>query len=175
MGVGAQILGHLDVTSIRLRTNNPRTYVGLSGFGIEIASVEPIEGRTIPASGSGAIPSLANHCASPPVGHRLDLPDRFRSQLSRPAALQRRVLSRLSRAQDRIEANSAIVRSRRRRASNRPAALPKSAADTNIPNATLPRCQNIQSRQNHVCQNHTPAIIIPAIPKYAPVPHAQPE
>ncbi len=43
VGLGAQILRDLGVTSIRLRTNNPRTYVGLSGFGIEIASVEPIE------------------------------------------------------------------------------------------------------------------------------------
>jgi 3,4-dihydroxy 2-butanone 4-phosphate synthase/GTP cyclohydrolase II len=44
VGLGAQILRDLGVTSIRLRTNHPRTYVGLSGFGIEIASVEPIEG-----------------------------------------------------------------------------------------------------------------------------------
>ncbi len=44
VGLGAQILRDLGVTSIRLRTNNARTYVGLSGFGIEIASVEPIEG-----------------------------------------------------------------------------------------------------------------------------------
>ncbi len=44
VGLGAQILRDLGVTSIRLRTNQPRTYVGLSGFGIEIASVEPIEG-----------------------------------------------------------------------------------------------------------------------------------
>ena len=41
---GAQILRDLGVSSIRLRTDNPRTYVGLSGFGIEIAAVEPIEG-----------------------------------------------------------------------------------------------------------------------------------
>ena len=32
----------LGVSSIRLRTDNPRTYVGLSGFGIEIAAVEPL-------------------------------------------------------------------------------------------------------------------------------------
>jgi 3,4-dihydroxy 2-butanone 4-phosphate synthase / GTP cyclohydrolase II len=44
VGLGAQILRDLGVSSIRLRTNNPRTYVGLSGFGIEIAAVEPIEG-----------------------------------------------------------------------------------------------------------------------------------
>ena len=44
VGLGAQILRDLGVTSIRLRTNHPRTYVGLSGFGIEIAAVEPIEG-----------------------------------------------------------------------------------------------------------------------------------
>jgi 3,4-dihydroxy 2-butanone 4-phosphate synthase/GTP cyclohydrolase II len=44
VGLGAQILRDLGVTSIRLRTDHPRTYVGLSGFGIEIATVEPIEG-----------------------------------------------------------------------------------------------------------------------------------
>ena len=44
IGLGAQILRDLGVTSIRLRTDNPRTYVGLSGFGIEIAAVEPIDG-----------------------------------------------------------------------------------------------------------------------------------
>jgi 3,4-dihydroxy 2-butanone 4-phosphate synthase/GTP cyclohydrolase II len=44
IGLGAQILRDLGVTSIRLRTDNPRVYVGLSGFGIEISAVEPIDG-----------------------------------------------------------------------------------------------------------------------------------
>ena len=44
IGLGAQILRDLGVSSIRLQEQFPRTYVGLSGFGIEIASVEPIEG-----------------------------------------------------------------------------------------------------------------------------------
>jgi len=44
VGLGAQILRDLGVSSIRLRTDNPRTYVGLAGFGIEIAAVEPIDG-----------------------------------------------------------------------------------------------------------------------------------
>jgi 3,4-dihydroxy 2-butanone 4-phosphate synthase / GTP cyclohydrolase II len=44
VGLGAQILRDLGVNSIRLRTDNPRTYVGLSGFGIEIVAVEPIDG-----------------------------------------------------------------------------------------------------------------------------------
>jgi 3,4-dihydroxy 2-butanone 4-phosphate synthase / GTP cyclohydrolase II len=45
VGLGAQILRDLGVSSIRLRTATPRprAYVGLSGFGIEIAAVEPIE------------------------------------------------------------------------------------------------------------------------------------
>jgi 3,4-dihydroxy 2-butanone 4-phosphate synthase/GTP cyclohydrolase II len=42
VGLGAQILRDLGVTSIRLRTENPRTYVGLSGFGIEISAIEGI-------------------------------------------------------------------------------------------------------------------------------------
>lgn len=41
VGVGAQILRDLGISSIRLRTSTPRTYVGISGFGIEIKSYEP--------------------------------------------------------------------------------------------------------------------------------------
>ena len=42
IGLGAQILRDLGVSSIRLRTSaSGTTYVGLSGFGIEIAAVEP--------------------------------------------------------------------------------------------------------------------------------------
>jgi 3,4-dihydroxy 2-butanone 4-phosphate synthase/GTP cyclohydrolase II len=44
IGLGAQILRDLGVSSIRLRTGNPRKYVGLSGFGIEISAIEPIDG-----------------------------------------------------------------------------------------------------------------------------------
>lgn len=40
IGLGAQILRDLDVTSIRLRSSTPRKYVGLAGFGIEIVSVD---------------------------------------------------------------------------------------------------------------------------------------
>jgi len=43
VGLGAQILRDLGVSSIRLRTQSPRKYVGLAGFGIEIAAVEGIE------------------------------------------------------------------------------------------------------------------------------------
>ena len=41
VGLGAQILRDLGISSIRLRTATPRTYVGLSGFGIEISAYEP--------------------------------------------------------------------------------------------------------------------------------------
>jgi 3,4-dihydroxy 2-butanone 4-phosphate synthase/GTP cyclohydrolase II len=45
VGVGAQILKDLGVNSIRLLTSSrPMTYVGLSGFGIEIVGTEPVEG-----------------------------------------------------------------------------------------------------------------------------------
>jgi 3,4-dihydroxy 2-butanone 4-phosphate synthase / GTP cyclohydrolase II len=43
IGLGAQILRDLDVSSIRLRTDSPRKYVGLAGFGIEITAVEGID------------------------------------------------------------------------------------------------------------------------------------
>ncbi|MFA6266684.1 MAG: 3,4-dihydroxy-2-butanone-4-phosphate synthase [Pseudolabrys sp.] len=43
VGVGAQILKDLDISSIRLLTSSQRTYVGLSGFGIEIAGTDVLE------------------------------------------------------------------------------------------------------------------------------------
>ncbi|ACK49815.1 3,4-dihydroxy-2-butanone 4-phosphate synthase [Methylocella silvestris BL2] len=43
VGLGAQILRDLGVSSIRLRTSRPMTYVGLSGFGVEIVSSEGLE------------------------------------------------------------------------------------------------------------------------------------
>ncbi|MGE5271377.1 MAG: 3,4-dihydroxy-2-butanone-4-phosphate synthase [Thiohalocapsa sp.] len=43
IGLGAQILRDLDIRSIRLLATRARTYVGLAGFGIEIAATEPLE------------------------------------------------------------------------------------------------------------------------------------
>ena len=43
VGLGAQILRDLSISSIRLYATRERTYVGLAGFGIEIESTEPIE------------------------------------------------------------------------------------------------------------------------------------
>jgi 3,4-dihydroxy 2-butanone 4-phosphate synthase / GTP cyclohydrolase II len=44
IGLGAQILKDLGISSIRLIASSQRTYVGLSGFGIEIVATEPIDG-----------------------------------------------------------------------------------------------------------------------------------
>jgi 3,4-dihydroxy 2-butanone 4-phosphate synthase / GTP cyclohydrolase II len=44
VGLGAQILRDLGVTSIRNLATSSRSYVGLSGFGIELVGEEPLEG-----------------------------------------------------------------------------------------------------------------------------------
>lgn len=41
-GVGAQILRHLNITKLRLMSNNPRKRVGLIGYGLEIVENVPI-------------------------------------------------------------------------------------------------------------------------------------
>jgi 3,4-dihydroxy 2-butanone 4-phosphate synthase/GTP cyclohydrolase II len=43
IGLGAQILRDLGVVSIRNLSTSPRSYVGLSGFGIELAGEESVE------------------------------------------------------------------------------------------------------------------------------------
>jgi 3,4-dihydroxy 2-butanone 4-phosphate synthase/GTP cyclohydrolase II len=47
-GVGAQILCDLGINQIRLMTNNPKKFIGLRGFGIEIVDRVPLE---VPSSG----------------------------------------------------------------------------------------------------------------------------
>ena len=47
IGVGAQILRDLGVTSIKLLSSTERVYIGLSGFGIEITGTEPVAGSPI--------------------------------------------------------------------------------------------------------------------------------
>jgi 3,4-dihydroxy 2-butanone 4-phosphate synthase / GTP cyclohydrolase II len=44
VGLGAQILKDLGISSIRLLTSAKLTYIGLAGFGIEIVSTENLEG-----------------------------------------------------------------------------------------------------------------------------------
>ena len=42
-GIGAQILAELGVVKLRMMTNNPRKFVGLEGYGLEITERVPIE------------------------------------------------------------------------------------------------------------------------------------
>ena len=41
-GIGAQILVSLGIRKIRLITNNPRKFIGLSGYGLEIVEQMPL-------------------------------------------------------------------------------------------------------------------------------------
>lgn len=42
-GVGAQILRHLNITRMRLMSNNPRKRAGITGYGLEIVDTVPLE------------------------------------------------------------------------------------------------------------------------------------
>jgi 3,4-dihydroxy 2-butanone 4-phosphate synthase / GTP cyclohydrolase II len=46
-GLGAQVLRDLGVRKMRLMTNNPKKYVALAGYGLEIVERVPLE---IPAT-----------------------------------------------------------------------------------------------------------------------------
>jgi 3,4-dihydroxy 2-butanone 4-phosphate synthase/GTP cyclohydrolase II len=48
VGLGAQILRDLNISSIRLYATRSRTYVGLAGFGIEIEATEPLDEAASP-------------------------------------------------------------------------------------------------------------------------------
>jgi 3,4-dihydroxy 2-butanone 4-phosphate synthase/GTP cyclohydrolase II len=45
VGLGAQILRDLRISSIQLLATRSRHYVGLAGFGIEIVDTEQLEGE----------------------------------------------------------------------------------------------------------------------------------
>jgi 3,4-dihydroxy 2-butanone 4-phosphate synthase/GTP cyclohydrolase II len=47
-GVGAQILRYLNVTKLRLMTNNPKKRVGLTGYGLGIVETVPLSSNVNP-------------------------------------------------------------------------------------------------------------------------------
>src|SRR5215218_8447410 len=47
-GVGAQILRHLNVTRLRLMSNNPKKRAGLKGYGLEIVDTVPLNTESNP-------------------------------------------------------------------------------------------------------------------------------
>lgn len=51
-GIGAQILRLLNITKMRLMTNNPSKRVGLQGYGLEITERVPLEAHTHPENES---------------------------------------------------------------------------------------------------------------------------
>jgi 3,4-dihydroxy 2-butanone 4-phosphate synthase / GTP cyclohydrolase II len=55
IGLGAQVLAHLGVRSVRLLTNHPRRIAGLAGYGIEVVECLPIRpaSRVLPLREAG--------------------------------------------------------------------------------------------------------------------------
>ncbi|MES1164908.1 MAG: 3,4-dihydroxy-2-butanone-4-phosphate synthase, partial [Verrucomicrobiota bacterium] len=55
IGLGAQVLAHLGVRSVRLLTNHPRRIAGLGGYGIEVVECLPIRtgGSVVPLRDAG--------------------------------------------------------------------------------------------------------------------------
>ena len=55
IGLGAQVLAHLGVRSVRLLTNHPRRIAGLAGYGIEVVECLPIRtgSRVVPLRDTG--------------------------------------------------------------------------------------------------------------------------
>ncbi len=47
-GIGAQILGDLGLTSIRILTNNPKKIIGLEGYGLSVTEQVPIQAMPNP-------------------------------------------------------------------------------------------------------------------------------
>ena len=66
-GVGAQILADLGVRRMRLMTNNPAKYEGLSGYGMEIVERVALTPRTTPHN----LPYLTTKAER--MGHTIDL------------------------------------------------------------------------------------------------------
>lgn len=67
-GIGAQILADLGITTMRLMTNNPAKYTGLSGYGLEIVERVPLQATLTDEN----ITYL--RAKQEKLGHLLDLP-----------------------------------------------------------------------------------------------------
>ncbi|HLG00411.1 MAG TPA: bifunctional 3,4-dihydroxy-2-butanone-4-phosphate synthase/GTP cyclohydrolase II [Acidimicrobiia bacterium] len=67
-GIGAQVLADLGVTTMRLMTNNPAKYTGLSGYGLEIVERVPLQASL------NAENITYLRAKQEKLGHLLDLP-----------------------------------------------------------------------------------------------------
>ncbi len=116
-GIGAQILGDLGLTSIRILTNNPKKILGLEGYGLSVTEQVPI--RSVPNPHNEAYLEAKRDKLGHTLHHQglaLDEQLLHEEQMQGRRARARRRADRLPPDDDRSRSSSSATRTARRSA-----------------------------------------------------------